>query len=280
MVSEPTEPVDVDALPSAWREPGSLWTTPLAVLDVETTGLQARGADRIVEVAVVRGGPQGDPAVWSSLVHPGRSMGATHIHGITEAMVAEAPTFGDVLDPLERTLSGALFVAHNASFDLSFLRAESARAGRPLALPPAVDTMGVARRHFGLPSNALDALCRHFGIDRERAHRAGDDALATFRLAWRMFEAIDPAHLWSVETALVLSRRRTPDELRALRARLHDAQLRAQPILVEYLAADRPERPFTSRMITVQRVRSDRVVAWCHLRAAERTFRLDRLRIP
>lgn len=257
----------------------SIWGADLAVIDVETTGLEHRKADRVIEVAVARGRCGAAPEVWSVLVHPGRPVGATHIHGITDDMVAGAPRFPDVLPTLLAALDGAVPCAHNAPFDLAFLRAECLRAGAAVSFPPALDTLGLARRHLGLPSNALDALCQRFGIERERAHRAADDALATWRLAWCLLEVVDPDRTWTIDDALRRGRRRSPEETKALRERLVAAHHDGRVLLVDYVAGDRPGDPRTRRRITVRAVRTDRVVAFCHLRGAERTFRLDRLSV-
>lgn len=257
-----------------------VWDVELAALDVETTGLDPRRGDRVIEVAVVRGRLGEAPRVWTTLLDPGRPVGATHIHGITDAMVAGQPRFPAALPALARSLDGALPVAHNASFDIGFLKAESALARSEAPVGPTLDTLGLARRFFGLPSNTLEALCGHFAVPRARAHRAADDALATWELAWRMLRTVDPEQRWTVAEALASCRRRSPEELRELRTRLEAARVGAAPVEVEYHAADRPGSERTRRRITVRAVRSDRVVAWCHLREAERTFRLDRLRYP
>lgn len=262
------------------RPARSVWESELAVLDVETTGLDADGADRVIEIAVVRGRVGETPRVWNALVDPGRPVAATHIHGITDAMVRGQPRFGELLPAIEGALGGALPCAHNAPFDLNFLRCEYRRAGATPPVDTMFDTLGLARRFFGLPSNSLDSLCTHFAIGRTRAHRAADDALATWSLAWRMLDVIDPDRAWTVDEALRCCRRRTAEELKVVRDYLTAAQVRATPVVVEYHAADNPGGGRTRRTITVRAVRSDRVVAFCHLRDAERTFRLDRLHVP
>ena len=106
-----------------------VWDVELAALAVETTGLDPRRGDRVIEVAVVRGRLGEAPRVWTTLLDPGRPVGATHIHGITDAMVVGQPRFPAALPALARSLDGALPVAHNASFDNGFLKAK----GRYLA---------------------------------------------------------------------------------------------------------------------------------------------------
>src|SRR3954467_4087973 len=97
-----------------------------AVLDLETTGLSARGADRICEIAIVRARLGRPPDPWTSLVPPGRSIPA-HIAAktqIDDRLVAAAPSFAQLVPLVRKRLSGTVLVAHNAPFDVGFLRAE------------------------------------------------------------------------------------------------------------------------------------------------------------
>lgn len=256
-----------------------IWDLELAALDVETTGLSVERGDRVIEVAVVRGRWGEAPRRWSSLVHPGRAVAATHVHGLTDADVHGAPPFAGVVAPLAEALRGAVMVAHNAAFDLRFLGAELGRVGGSLPIGAVVDTLGLARRELALASHALGALCDRFHIPRDRAHRALADAEATWTLAWAILGVIDPDHQLDLDAVLARCQRRTREERLALQRALLEAQRRGVPVLVDYQAADRPDEVRTRRPITIRRVYAQRVVAWCHLREAERTFRLDRLRL-
>lgn len=255
-----------------------LWRQELVAVDVETTGLDPR-LDRVIEVAVVRGGPEGCRRRWSTLVNPGVPVPNAHIHGLTDADLVGAPPFHAVAERLLQELDGVAVVAHNARFDLDFLGNELARLGRAIPEPRVFDTLGLARRCFGLPSNTLTALCEHFGIPRQRAHRAEDDACATLTLAWRMFATLDPHRRLTLDGAKELCRRRSAPELRALYEALLEAQHRARAIPIDYFAGDSPQSSHTRRVIRPLRVGTRRVVAWCYLREAERTFRLDRMRL-
>lgn len=255
-----------------------LWHQELVAVDVETTGLDPR-LDRVIEVAVVRGGPEGCRRRWSTLVNPGVPVPNAHIHGLTDVDLAGAPPFHEVADRLLEELDGAAVVAHNARFDLEFLGNELARVGRASPEVRVFDTLGLARRCFGLPSNTLTALCERFEIPRERAHRADDDACATLTLAWRMFAALDPHRRLTLDGAQELCRRRSAPELRALYDALIEAQNGARAVPIDYFAGDSPQTGHTRRVIRPLRVGMRRVVAWCYLREAERTFRLDRMRL-
>ena len=102
---------------------------PVAVLDFETTGMWA-GVDRVVEVAVVRVEPgRGPELVLDTLVHPGRRVACTYVHGITDRDVVDAPRFEHVAGRLLQALRGCVVAAYNVAFDLRFLEAELALAG-------------------------------------------------------------------------------------------------------------------------------------------------------
>ena len=172
-----------------------------AVIDFETTGLFPGGHDRVVEVAVVhvddRGAVTGQ---WDTLVNPGRDLGPQHIHQIHAADVMGAPTFSQIAGELVDLLAGRVLVAHNASFDIRFLRAELERAGAipPLALEPWLCTMQLARDFLPGAGRALADCCAAYDIELENAHRASVDALATAKLlAAYMGTAADPEFWYS-----------------------------------------------------------------------------------
>jgi DNA polymerase-3 subunit epsilon len=156
----------------------------LVAVDTETTGLSPNDGHALIEVATVSidDGVIAEP--WSSLIQPGRPIppDATAVHGITDAMVAEAPAPAGVIAELRRRCGDATLVFHNASFDLPFLNAELRRAGEPPLFNPIVDTLGLARAFPGQGGNSLGALAARFGLPVEPRHRAPGDALTTARL--------------------------------------------------------------------------------------------------
>lgn len=169
-----------------------------AVIDCETTGFASRRGDRIVEAAVVRVDAAGAVlGEWVTLIDPGRDVGPSHIHGVTDDDVADAPTFAQVAGELARRLAGAVVVAHNAGFDRGFMRAEFARLGCSQPEAPWLCTMRLARA-LRLPVRdfKLETCCDHFGIDCGAAHTALDDARSAAGLLMRLFEiAADGGHL-------------------------------------------------------------------------------------
>lgn len=153
------------------------------VLDTETTGLNPRGGDRVVEIGCVEllnHVPTGRTAQW--YVNPEREMPpeAFAVHGLSTEFLAEQPTFAEVAPAFLDFVADSPLIIHNADFDLGFLNAELARLDRPpIARERGVDTVQLARRKFpGAPAN-LDALCRRFAVDlSDRAlHGALKDSL-------------------------------------------------------------------------------------------------------
>lgn len=164
---------------------------PYAVVDVETTGMRARGGDRVTELAVVHVDGGRTTVAFESLLNPGRPIPPfiTRLTGIGDETVAEAPRFEEVADRVLAALNGRIFVAHNARFDLSFVRAELERASEITFRPPMLDTVRLARVLVPeLPRRNLDTVIHWFGITTDRRHRAAGDALATAEVLRRLLD--------------------------------------------------------------------------------------------
>ncbi|HUO53251.1 MAG TPA: DNA polymerase III subunit epsilon [Rhodoblastus sp.] len=149
------------------------------VLDTETTGLEALGGDRIVEIAAIE---LIDLCKTSREFHvyinPERDIpdSAFRVHGISFDMVKDKPKFHEIVDDFLAFVGADPIVAHNAEFDVRFLNMELERCARPaLAAERVVDTLAIARKKFPGQSNSLDALCGRFGVDR--SHRVKHGAL-------------------------------------------------------------------------------------------------------
>ncbi len=168
-----------------------LLDTTFVVLDLETTGLSP-DRDRITEVGAVRARGGEVEAELRTFVHPGRAIppAVTAITGITDADVAGAPTEADVLPLVLRFLGDAVFVAHNARFDLGFLRAAAARLGLGPVRPAVVDTAVLARRlvRDEVRDLRLATLARHFRAPVQPDHRALTDARATLHVLHALLE--------------------------------------------------------------------------------------------
>ena len=130
---------------------------------------------------LVRDLPTG--VTFHRLVDPERDidLDATRVHGLTRTDLQGKPRFAAIVDELLDFIGDDPLIAHNATFDFSFLNAELARVGRPsVHHSRKIDTLEIARKRFpGLP-NSLDALCRRFGIDL--SDRTSHNALLDCRL--------------------------------------------------------------------------------------------------
>jgi DNA polymerase-3 subunit epsilon len=154
-----------------------------AIIDVETTGGSARW-ERITEIAIVLHDGEKVVNTFSTLLNPERSIpwNITQITGITDEMVAHAPRFFEIAKEIVQMTDGCIFVAHNVTFDYSFVKEEFARLGYDYSRKQ-LCTVRLARKVFpGLPSYSLSNLKKHFNIQAEKSHRALDDTLATTQL--------------------------------------------------------------------------------------------------
>jgi DNA polymerase III epsilon subunit family exonuclease len=161
------------------------------VFDLETTGLDTRN-DEIVSVGAVRtqGAKSLDGQCFATLVDPGRPIPktSTAIHGIDDAAVAGAPSPAKAARRFAAFAHGAVLVAHNAAFDLAFLKRAGHAAGIEFDHPP-FDTLLIARHLFpDLADHSLDGLAALLGIEIGRRHSALDDANATARIFARLLD--------------------------------------------------------------------------------------------
>jgi len=158
----------------------------VAFVDLETTGM-AVGEDRVTDVGIVR---VEDGAVdeWSTLVNPQRSIpaGVQALTGITNAMVAHAPTFERIAGDVTQRIAGCVMVAHNARFDYGFLKHEFARLGRAFTAR-VLCTVKLSRRLYpDRGPHHLDAIIDRHGLASDGRHRALGDA----RILWSFVQAL------------------------------------------------------------------------------------------
>ncbi|MGO1569583.1 MAG: exonuclease domain-containing protein, partial [Brachybacterium sp.] len=151
-----------------------------AVVDVETTGLDP-DRHRILELAILRADEHGRVIdQWTARFHPDGPVGATHIHGITDADVANAPRFRDLAITVGTALQDLVVVAHNAEFDIGFLRAEFTRAGLPMPRFTTYCTLQGSTLYLPqLQRRRLPDCCAALGVTLQGAHSALGDAFAT-----------------------------------------------------------------------------------------------------
>ncbi len=162
------------------------------VFDIETTGFSPV-KNRIIEIGAVKvaGGEIVDR--FSTFVNPGVPIPfrIEQLTSISDEMVMDAPPIETVLPEFLQFCDGAVFVAHNASFDMSFILENAKRQSLPLT-PTYVDTVGIAR--VLLPNQAkhtLDAVAKTLGVSLENHHRAVDDAEATAEIFIRFLPMLE-----------------------------------------------------------------------------------------
>jgi DNA polymerase-3 subunit epsilon len=164
-----------------------LFAPCLAFLDLETTGTAA-ARDRVTEVGIVRVDEDGVISEWSTLVDPECSIPPEiqALTGITNAMVAGAPTFGQIADQVAARVAGSIMVAHNARFDYGFLKHEFARLGRAFTAK-ALCTVKLSRRLYpDAGHHNLDAIVARHALPANDRHRALGDA----RILWAFVQAL------------------------------------------------------------------------------------------
>jgi DNA polymerase-3 subunit epsilon len=272
-----------------WRKTDDeyLQQMDFVAFDTETTGIWAP-AHRIVEVGAVKF-RLGETAVdrFQALVNPEREIPTEviEIHGITNGMVQSSETIEPVLREFYDFCGPeSVLVAHNATFDISFVGCEADRIGLPLMENPILDTVDLYKQYRpGLDSYSLQSLMRKFGIGADQNHRAADDAA----LVWKLFTMV--ANDFPVfcgygefKRAFTFYRmaqwrgdeRPLPEEYRDI-ARAVEESLALE---IVYVVNGQPPQ---ARTIWPKRIHNLRTVfyvtAFCEKAQAERTFRLDRI---
>ncbi len=243
-------------------------TSTITAFDLETTGLSASW-DRIVELGAIRWHNGQEIATYQNLINPQRTMppAVIEIHGITDDDVKDSPTIEEKLPEFIEFLKTDIVVAHNARFDVGFLRCSCMRAGIPMPSLHYVDTCALTRRTFpGLTSYSLPTLRDHFGLGNDISHRALEDSRVCLQLFLLCLdnggvireylnEGMDglPVHLESVKTAIAEHRE----------------------VMIEY--CDGKGR-VTKRRILPLGVDGGILQAHCSLRNDNRHFNIDRIR--
>ena len=164
------------------------------VLDTETTGLNPRSGDRIIEVGCVElVNRQLTGNNFHSYLNPERDSeeGALAVHGLTKEFLADKPKFAEIANTLRDYLADAEIIIHNAPFDVGFLDAEFARLNLPRFrdhVGEVVDTLVRAKEMHPGKRNSLDALCDRYGVSN--AHRALHGALLDAELLAEVYLAM------------------------------------------------------------------------------------------
>lgn len=185
----------------------------LVFVDLETTGTNPV-VDRITEIGLVKVDAAGQATHWSSLVNPEVGIPAfiQGLTGISNAMVADAPTFAELAPALLERLQGALFIAHNARFDYGFLR----NAFSQVDLPYKADVLCTVKLSRALypteRKHNLDTLIERHALKADVRHRALADADLLWQL-WQKLTATVPADSFHAALASLLQRPSLPSHL-------------------------------------------------------------------
>lgn len=159
------------------------------VFDTETTGLDPRSGDRLVEIGCIEMVNRvATGAVFHAYFNPERDMPAEAeaVHGLSITFLSDKPKFATRAAELIDFLGDAPLVAHNAGFDFGFLNAELALCGMAeVSRDRMVDTVAIARRKHPGAKLSLDALCSRYGIDR--SHRTKHGALLDAELLAQLY---------------------------------------------------------------------------------------------
>lgn len=178
-----------------------LLNSPLAFVDVETTGMSA-ARERVIEIGVHRVEDSKLVKSFQTLINPQKPIDPfiTSLTKITQSDVANAPTFSQVSAKLSKMLEGCVFVAHNVEFDYAFLAAEFARCNQSFVAQK-LCTVRLSRHLF--PEHhrhSLDHIIARSELKITNRHRASDDAMVLWQFYLKLFDQFD---LKTIEGALL-----------------------------------------------------------------------------
>jgi len=145
--------------------------------DTETTGLNPRGGDRLVEIGgveLINHVPTGKS--YHVYINPERDMPeeAFRVHGLSAEFLSDKQLFAQVADEFLDFVGDGTLVIHNAAFDMGFINFELEQAGRrTIPNSQVIDTLEIARRKHPTGPNSLDALCSRYGIDNSKRVKHG-----------------------------------------------------------------------------------------------------------
>lgn len=190
------------------------------VLDTETTGLEWRGGDRVVEIGCVElANRKLTGRSYHVYLNPEREVGdSERIHGLSDEFLSDKPLFSRVVDEFIEFVADGELIIHNASFDCGFLNMELERLGRARLTeicPGVIDTVRMAKEMFPGKKASLDALCERYGIDN--AHRTLHGALLDAQLLAEVYLAMTRGQESLSMSLDEVPRRQDTDTARGLR---------------------------------------------------------------
>tara|TARA_B100000929_G_scaffold90447_2_gene70918 strand:+ start:1224 stop:5129 length:3906 start_codon:yes stop_codon:yes gene_type:complete len=147
------------------------------MLDTETTGLNVDQGDRLIEIGVVEyEGMSPTGRTFHSFINPGDRQvqaGAVQVHGITNEMLKDAPTFAEIADELLDFIGDDPIVIYNAPFDMGFLKTELEEANMACFDNEVIDCLELAKKRFPRAKNTLDVVAKKLGVDTSARDKHG-----------------------------------------------------------------------------------------------------------
>ncbi|KAB7709234.1 ATP-dependent DNA helicase DinG [Bacillus aerolatus] len=203
------------------------------VTDFETTGHASKGNDRIIQASFVVIENKQITGQYTSFFNPETPIPVfiEELTGITDEMVKDAPLFHEAAKDILPLLDGAVFVAHNVSFDLQFLQSELERAGYMPFSGAAIDTVELAR--FVWPTSdsyKLGDLTGNLGLSHDRPHQADSDAYVTAEMLLMMIEKLADLPMVTLEKLEQLAVRLKSDIYLLIKAIIEEKQLNIEQL--------------------------------------------------
>lgn len=169
------------------------------VFDIETTGLQSK-KDRITEIGAVKVCKGEIIDTYNTFINPEVPIPTkiTELTGITDDMVKNAPTIEEELPKFLEFVGDCIFVAHNADFDMGFIKHNAKKLNIELK-NPILDTLELSRALLPqLKKHKLNIICEHLGVSLENHHRAVDDAKATAEVFIKFIEMLKERNIFTI----------------------------------------------------------------------------------
>ncbi|NTV64549.1 MAG: WYL domain-containing protein [Oscillochloris sp.] len=259
----------------------SLDDIPLVFFDLETTGLDLYEGHRICEVAMLRVRGHIVEDYLGGLVRPGRKLDpqAAAVNGLNDQKLASAQSFRALAGRVTSLARGAVLVAHNLPFDMTFLNAELTRIGQPPLQGPTLDTLALARRLLHQPSYSLASLASTLNLPLP-THRALADVLALRDLFTHLRATMAQIGVETLEAAMRLERGLLPGTPEPTApALILRALSEGRALRIRYRSRNSPSA--ISRIIRpiylTRETNGTYLRAYCELRRNIRTFAIDKI---
>jgi DNA polymerase-3 subunit epsilon len=254
-----------------------------SIFDTETTGLEPRSGDRIVEIAAIRFKGRTHIGSFQSLVDPQRpiSAGAYQVNHIGQEELKNAPLMSDIAPLFFDFIKGSCLCSYNAPFDLEFLKQELMLCGREWPDQAVVDILTMARRLLPrLSRYSLWFVAETLGIKKTQSHRALADVEMTLEVFYRLKDILASKTAVDFDSFVRLFGvgSRMLQDLHAQRiAEIQEAINLGVTLKITYFSNVNAE--VTQREVIPKEIRQEKsrtyLVGYCCLRRQERTFRTD-----